>query len=146
MNNPEKPKEYPIGIKNQYLKDLSFENPQSPEIFTQNNIKPKIDISVDIKANRKDENNYEIILVLKIDYQFEGNIIFLIEIEYAGLFNLSKIDKEDLEFISLVECPKLLFPYARQIVSNLTSNGGFPAILLEPIDFNNIFKQHKMKK
>ena len=136
--------EFALGIRSQYLKDISFENPQAPEIFKKN-IKPDIDISVDIKANLKEENLYEIILYFKVVYEFEEKIIFMIEIEYAGLFDLSKIKKEDLEFVSLVECPKLLFPYVRQIVSNLTSYGGFPAVLIEPVDFNSIYKQHKNK-
>ena len=144
MNNYENKIEFALGIRTQYLKDISFENPQAPEIFTKN-IKPDIDISVDIKANLKDENLYEIILFFKVVYEFEEKIIFMIEIEYAGLFDLSKIKKNDLEFVSLVECPKLLFPYVRQIVSNLTSYGGFPAVLIEPVDFNSIYKQHKSK-
>ena len=144
MNNYENKIEFALGIRSQYLKDISFENPQAPEIFTKN-IKPDIDISVDIKANLKDENLYEIILFFKVVYEFEEKIIFMIEIEYAGLFDLSKIKKDDLEFVSLVECPKLLFPYVRQIVSNLTSYGGFPAVLIEPVDFNSIYKQHKSK-
>ena len=144
MNNYENKIEFALGIRSQYLKDISFENPQAPEIFKKN-IKPDIDISVDIKANLKEENLYEIILYFKVVYEFEEKIIFMIEIEYAGLFDLSKIKKEDLEFVSLVECPKLLFPYVRQIVSNLTSYGGFPAVLIEPVDFNSIYKQHKNK-
>ena len=146
MNNTDKQKEHPIGIGSQYLKDLSFENPQAPEIFKNTNVKPDMDISVDIKANIKGEANYEVILILKVVYQYESQIFFIVEIEYAGLFNLSKIESIDLEYITLVECPKLLFPYARQIISNLTSNGGYPAVLLNPIDFNNIYKEHKMKK
>ena len=144
MTNYENKIEFALGIRSQYLKDISFENPQAPEIFKKN-IKPDIDISVDIKANLKEENLYEIILYFKVVYEFEEKIIFMIEIEYAGLFDLSKIKKEDLEFVSLVECPKLLFPYVRQIVSNLTSYGGFPAVLIEPVDFNSIYKQHKNK-
>jgi len=144
MTNYENKIEFALGIRSQYLKDISFENPQAPEIFKKN-IKPDIDISVDIKANLKEENLYEIILYFKVVYEFEEKIIFMIEIEYAGLFDLSKIKKEDLEFVSLVECPKLLFPYVRQIVSNLTSYGGFPAVLIEPVDFNSIYKQHKSK-
>ncbi len=144
MTNYENKIEFALGIRSQYLKDISFENPQAPEIFKKN-IKPDIDISVDIKANLKEENLYEIILYFKVVYEFEEKIIFMIEIEYAGLFDLSKIKKEDLEFVSLVECPKLLFPYVRQIVSSLTSYGGFPAVLIEPVDFNSIYKQHKNK-
>ena len=144
MTNYENKIEFALGIRSQYLKDISFENPQAPEIFKKN-IKPDIDISVDIKANLKEENLYEIILYFKVVYEFEEKIIFMIEIEYAGLFDLSKIKKDDLEFVSLVECPKLLFPYVRQIVSNLTSYGGFPAVLIEPVDFNSIYKQHKNK-
>ncbi len=144
MSNSENKIEYSIGIRNQYLKDISFENPQAPEIFTKN-IKPDVDISVDIKANIKEESIYEVILYLKVVYQFESKIIFMIETEYGGVFDLSKIEKNNLEFVTLVECPKLLFPYIRQIVSNLTSYGGYPAILLDPVDFNSIFKQHKNK-
>tara|TARA_Y100001970_G_C14101755_1_gene785854 strand:+ start:304 stop:741 length:438 start_codon:yes stop_codon:yes gene_type:complete len=144
MSYSENKLEYSIGVRNQYLKDISFENPQAPDIFTKN-IKPDVDISVDIKANFKGDNIYEIILYLKVTYQFEGKIIFMIETEYGGIFDLSKINKNDLEFVTLVECPKILFPYIRQIISNLTSYGGYPAVLLEPIDFNSIFKQHKNK-
>ncbi len=145
MNSSENKLEYSIGVRNQYLKDISFENPQAPEIFTKN-IKPEVDISVDIKANIKNENTYEVILYLKVIYQFESKIIFMIETEYGGVFDLSKIEKKDLEFVTLVECPKILFPYLRQIVSNLTSYGGYPSVLIEPIDFNSIFIQHKNKQ
>ncbi len=94
MNKINDQKEHPIGIGTQYLKDLSFENPHAPEIFNNNNVKPDIDISVDIKANIKGEKNYEVVLVLKVVYQYESQIFFIIEV--------SKSEELSLLFVSNV--------------------------------------------
>ena len=132
-----------IRINSQYVKDLSFEVPNAPEIFLTPALKPDITLSIDIDAKRLSVNAFEVIL--KIDAEAKGNdkVIFICELSYAGVFTLDeKIqDQTEVEEILLIYCPNMLFPFARKIIAGCTIDGSFPPLMLEPIDFADLYQK-----
>ncbi len=132
-----------IQINSQYVKDLSFEVPNSPDIFINPALKPDIALSIDIDAKRLSVNAFEVIL--KISAKATGNekSIFIAELSYAGVFTLDeKIqDQAEIEQILLIYCPNMLFPFARKIIAGCTIDGGFPPLMLEPINFADLYQK-----
>ncbi|MGB0920332.1 MAG: protein-export chaperone SecB [Alphaproteobacteria bacterium] len=135
-----------FSVLAQYVKDLSFENPHAPQSLQGtdaegNPIKPNIDVSVDIQARRGSETQYEVTLSLRVDARdSDGKALFVAELEYAGLFHITGVPDESIQLVLLVECPRLLFPFARQIVADVTRNGGFTPIMLDPMDFAGLYR------
>ena len=132
-----------IKILTQYIKDLSFEIPGAPQIFLNNQEKPNIGISVDIDAKKIANDAYEISLKIKAEAKIKEENLFICEVAYCGIFALQNIEDEMLEQILLVYCPNLLFPYLRRIVSNMVVDGGFPPLMLDPIDFAALYAKRK---
>lgn len=129
-----------IAINAQYIKDLSFENPNAPMSLTGNK-QPSIDLNVDVQVQRLQENAFEVALVLRSEAKAESQTLFLAELTYAGVFTLDVSD-EERDGVLLVYCPNILFPFARQIIANVTRDGGFPPLMLDPIDFTQLYQQH----
>jgi len=133
-----------VGILAQYVKDLSFENPAAPQslqdIATQ---KPQIDVNVNVNARRIGEEGYEVELSINASAKSGDKNAFVVELTYAGLFGVRNVSDEQLELFLLIECPRLLFPFARRVIADATRDGGFPPLLLEPIDFSILYRQHK---
>ncbi len=128
-----------LTVLAQYLKDLSFENPRAPAVY-QSNSTPKIDVNVDVQGRGLNENQYEIELSVAARANREnGDAMFVVEATYAGVFEILNVPHEQLEMVMMVECPRLLFPFMRQIVADATRNGNFPPLMLEPIDFMGIY-------
>ena len=116
-----------IQINAQYIKDLSFENPNAPASLQSQNEKPRIDVNVDVNAAKiGDGDVYEVTLKINGDAKTGDNQLFLVELTYSGLFTLTGVPQESLSPMLLIECPRLLFPFARNIVSDVTRDGGFP--------------------
>lgn len=135
--NPQEPPS--MTVLAQYLKDLSFENPRAPQVY-QSNASPKIDVNVDVQGRALNANQYEIELSVSARARREsGEAMFVVEASYAGVFEITGVPREQLEMVMLVECPRLLFPFMRQIVADATRNGNFPPLMLEPIDFMSIY-------
>ena len=126
----------------QYLKDLSFESPRAPASF-QSNQAPKIDVNVDVQGRTLSPNQYEVELSVSAKATRDDATAFIVEASYAGVFEIKNLPQEQLEMAMLVECPRLLFPFMRQIVSDATKNGNFPPMMLEPIDFMGIYLANK---
>ena len=128
-----------------YVKDISFENPGAPDIFFNQGGKPNIDIKIDLGLSKFANGNYEVVLKMGIKAAIENNkTLFLIEILHAGLFALNpEIPVESHERILLTECATIIFPFARRIVADLVQEGGFPPLLLEPINFETIYGSKK---
>ncbi len=129
----------------QYLKDLSFENPRAPEIF-QDGQSPQMDVSVDVNARNFGPDQYEVELSLSAKAKHNNEAIFIVEASYAGAFEIKNMPREQLEGVMLVECPRLLFPFMRQIIADATRNGNFPPLMLEPIDFMAIFLANRQRE
>ncbi len=129
----------------QYLKDLSFESPRAPEIF-QNVQSPKMDVNVDVNARNFGPDQYEVELTVSAQAKHNDDAVFIVEATYAGAFEIKNMPRDQLEAVMLVECPRLLFPFLRQIISDATRNGNFPPLMLEPIDFMSIFLTNKQRQ
>ena len=130
-----------VGLISQYVKDLSFENPNAPAVF-QSGTQPKLDVGFNIGANQVGEDVHEV--VLKIDVRAEGEdgtVHFVVDLSFAGLFGLRNIPAEHLQPFLLGEAPRLLFPFARRVLADAVRDGGFPPLLLDPIDFAQLYMQ-----
>ena len=128
-------------MQKMFIKDLSFENPNAPGIFLENSQSPKVDINLHVKNNKLDDDNWEVNLSITASFQgAEDKTIFIIEIEHAGIFLLKNIPAEHLPAVLAVDCPTLLFPFTRQIMSQLAVDGGFMPFLMDPVNFMGLFQ------
>ena len=126
----------PLMLNLQYTRDLSFEVPGAPEIFQTLREQPRVDLQLDVQARPLQEggNVFEVALQIRADAQAQEQTCFIAELVYCGIFTVN-VPQEHLEPVLLVECPRLLFPFARNILADVTRDGGFPPVLLAPIDF-----------
>lgn len=138
-----------IKISSQYVKDLSFEVPNAPDIFLIPALKPDIALSIDIDAKKLSLNAFEVSLKIKAEAKTkeQDKVIFICEVSYAGIFTLDeKIqDQKEIEAILLIYCPSILFPFARRVVASCTIDGGFPPLMLEPINFAELYEKRSGK-
>ncbi len=134
----------PLQLNIQYTKDLSFEVPGAPEIFVQLKEQPRVDLSLDVQARPLDgqPNVYEVALQIRADAKAGTTACFIAELSYCGVFTVN-VPQEHLEPVLLVECPRLLFPFARNILADITRDGGFPPVLLAPIDFVALWQSRR---
>ena len=133
-------------INAQYLKDLSFENPNPLESFKQSQEKPNIQVNVNTVVKKLPENAYEVTLDIKTEGKIKDKVAFIAEISYAGIFSLNKIPPEHEKPILLIEAPRMLFPFARNILAETTRDGGYPPLMLNPIDFNALYQKQLEKE
>jgi len=129
-----------LSVLAQYTKDLSFENPNAPNSLRPREKAPEIKINVNVGANPLSETDFEVELKLEAKAQDDKEIMFNAELVYAGVFRIQGIPEDSMGAAVLIECPRLLFPFARQIISDCTRNGGFPPLLIDPIDFAQLFQ------
>lgn len=131
----------PITINAQYIKDLSFEAPSAPGIFQiMQQKQPDINVTVNVEANGFEQNVFEIILSISAHATVEEDTAFMMELDYAGVFTLHA-EPEHIHPLAYIECPRLLFPFARSILANATREGGFPPLMLGTVDFVAMFQQ-----
>ena len=133
-------------VKGQYIKDLSFENPHAPQSLTVINSHPAIDVNVDLKAQKLQDNFYEMTLHISAKASLEGNTLFLVDLAYAGIFQVSNIPEDRIGPLIRVDCPFVLFPFARRGIADITRDGGFPPLMLDPIDFHSLYLQNRAKQ
>lgn len=141
-------KNFQFVINTQYLKDLSFENPKAPDSLKIFDSKPEIKIDIDINSNplkNHGEDIYEVNLMIKGSTTVKNEIMFLIEATYSGIFTIKNAPNDVLEKVLLIECPKFLFPFLRTIIANNTRDGGFPPLMITPIDFVGLYESKKKK-
>ena len=131
-----------IMSRGQFIKDLSFENPNAGKQLGSNK-PPKIDISVSVNGRPAPENAHEIELHLTGKATVDGELLFLVELVYGGIFVISGVPAEQLEPVVMIECPRLLFPFARRIIADCSRDGGYPPLMLEPIDFAQMYLQRR---
>jgi len=130
-----------LNILAQYIKDLSFENPGAPRSLQARDNAPAINISVNVNANPLSENDFDVVLSLNAEAKDGDKALFAVELVYGGVFRITGFPQEHILPILFIECPRLLFPFARQIVADATRNGGFPPLMIDPIDFTQMFSQ-----
>ena len=133
-----------VKIIAQYIKDLSFECPNAPQVFLNSQEKPNIDLSIDINATKISDELFEITLKISADASANNQRTFLCEISYGAVFSVKNVEGEMLEQILLIYCPNLIFPFLRRIIANLTTDSGFPSLMLDPIDFTDLFNRRKL--
>ncbi|MCB1378707.1 MAG: protein-export chaperone SecB [Alphaproteobacteria bacterium] len=130
-----------MRILGQYLKDLSFENPNAPQSLAPQSSQPDINIAVNVNAKNLAPTDYEVELHLDAKATLQGKVVFAAELIYAGAFRLENFPQNMLHPAVLIECPRMLFPFARQILADATRNGGFPPLMLDPIDFAGMYQK-----
>lgn len=130
-----------VSIVSQFVKDLSFENPNASDSQNITKAQPKINLSVDVKARRLAAPHFQVDLHLTIEAKQGDKMLFLTELVYGGIFLLHNIPAENLQPCLLIECPRLLFPFARRIIADVTRDGGYVPMMLDPIDFAVLYRQ-----
>jgi len=133
--------EQEFGIHSIYLKDVSFEAPNSPDIF-KTQFQPEIQMNLNLETHALEDNVYEVVLSVTVEAKAKDRSAFLVELQQAGVFTLRGFSNENLGPMLGIYCPNVLFPYARESIANLVSKGGFPQLLLEPVNFEALYAQH----
>jgi preprotein translocase subunit SecB len=132
-----------LMIQSQYVKDLSFENPRAPASLEPGQPRPEIQVQVDARATALGGERYEVLLQIHVDAKSGGETGFVMELVYGGVFGLLNIPPDSLQALLLIECPRLLFPFARRIIADTTRDGGFPPLMLDPIDFMTLYRRRQ---
>jgi preprotein translocase subunit SecB len=130
-----------IGVLAQYVKDFSFENPNAPRSMASTGQQPSLNIQVNVDAAPMSGSDYEVTLRLEGKAETQGMMLFSFELVFAGAFRIQNVPPDSMQPIMLIECPRLLFPFAREIIATAVRNGGFAPLLLEPIDFVSLYRQ-----
>lgn len=126
------------GVLSQYVKDLSFENPNAPAVYQWQG-QPQIDVQFNIASSQVADDVYEVILKVEVKAMAADKVAFQVELAYAGLFALRNIPADQLQPFLLAEAPRILFPFARRVLADVVRDGGFPPLMLEPIDFAELY-------
>jgi len=142
MAEQEKPTRQ-ILLQKIYVKDFSFESPNSPKVFTGGDWSPKTNLNLRSSHSASHDDVHEVVLSVTIDAKHEDMTLFLVEVQQAGLFQISGYSKDEFEAIVGTFCPNTLFPYAREAVASIVARGGFPEFLLQPINFDALFAESK---
>ena len=135
-----------VRVVAQYVKDLSFENPQSPGSLLGGAVAPAIEASVDVAAKRLGDIDFESELKVTVKAKRGDVTVFLVELVYGALFQIQNAPPELLEPILLIECPRLIFPFARRVVADVTRDGGFAPLLIDPIDFAGLYQAQRAQR
>jgi preprotein translocase subunit SecB len=125
----------------QYTKDFSFENPNAPRSLTPQEQGPQISIQVNVNAKQLAETDFEVDLTLEGDAKTADDVLFKFELTYSGVFRIRNVPQDQLHPVVMIECPRLLFPFARQMVAEAVRNGGFPPLYIDPIDFVGLYRR-----
>lgn len=131
----------PLAVSLQYLKDLSFESPRAPQVFVTQGPQSQVNVNVRVDGRGVGENTYEITLHLEVKANAGEDAVFLLELDYAGIFTVAAQPPEVLGQLLMIEAPRMLFPFARQIVTTTIAAGGFPPLLINPIDFADLYRR-----
>ncbi len=132
-----------LNVLAQYIKDLSFENPNAPRSLAPlpQGQQPAINIQINVNATPLAETDIEVALKLEGKAEAGGSVLFSFELVYAGIFRIQNVAQTDIQPLVMIECPRILFPFAREIVANAVRNGGFPPLLIDPVDFAGLYRQ-----
>ena len=130
-----------LNVLGQYIKDFSFENPNAPRSLTPTQVQPQINIQINVTSKPLVDNDIEVELKLEGKAETPNNLLFSFDIAYAGVFRLQNIPAAELQAVTMIECPRLLFPFAREIIASAVQNGGYPPLRIDPIDFVSLYRQ-----
>ena len=145
QENSEQDQQPAFGIEKIYVKDLSLEIPNAPQIFIQREA-PQVSIELGNSTSMLEEGVFEVVITVTVTSKIEDKTVFLVEVAQAGIFQIRNVPAENIEMIAAVTCPNILFPYARQTVSDIVTRAGFPPVLLNPINFEALYAQQKQQQ
>ena len=131
-----------LNVLAQYTKDLSFEKPNAPTSLAPQQQPPQINIQINVGANNLAENESEVTLSVEGKAESSGKLMFSFDLAYAGVFRIVNVPQENLHPLVMIECPRLLFPFAREIIATAVRDGGFPPLMLDPVDFVGLYRQN----
>jgi preprotein translocase subunit SecB len=134
-----------FSIQKIHTKDISFETPNSPQIFTQK-WEPNVDFNLSTNATPLKDSLFEVTLTVTVTVKTEKTVAYLVEVTQAGIFSLAGFEEEEMKPMVGSFCPNILFPYAREVISDLVAKGGFPQLLLAPVNFDALYSQHLAQK
>ena len=135
-----------LAVLGQYVKDLSFENPRAPTSLAQSQEQPRGDVGIQVKNRSLGDDKYEIVLEFNIKASVGENVAFILELSYGGVFTVRGFDENTTRLALWVECPRILFPFARRIIADSIRDGGFAPLMLGPIDFLRLYQQRGAAK
>src|SRR5262245_27830401 len=138
---PGQPAQSQLNVLGQYIKDFSFENPNAPRSLQPTQTQPAINMQINVGVQPLAESDYEVSLKLEGKAESSGNLLFAFDLTFAGVFRVQNVPPQTLQPLIMIECPRLLFPFAREIVATAVRNGGFPPLLLDPVDFVSLYQQ-----
>jgi preprotein translocase subunit SecB len=130
-----------FSIQKIYTRNISFESPNAPEIFTQE-FQPQLDVDMNVETSALEEGIYHAVVRVTATTKVDDKTAFLCEVEQAGIFGISGFDDNELSYLLGTQCPNTLFPYAREAISEMVTRGGFPQLLLEPVNFDAMYASH----
>lgn len=142
---PQAPQQPTFAIERIYLRDLSLEIPNAPQIFTERE-PPQIDVNIHNTAKALDAGNYEVVLTATVTARSKERTAFLVEVAQAGVFQIRNVAQKDLDPVLAIACPNILFPYVRETVSSVIMRAGFPAFLLNHLSFEALYQQHLQRR
>lgn len=137
--------DFPLQIQTHYVKDLSFENPNAPEIFgLLMQSQPEVSLDMDVKSRHLTQRTFEVVLSLRVGANVDGKSAFLADLQYAALIDvLNEVPDEEIEPLLLKEGPRFIFPFARSALADVTREGGFPPLVVNPINFDRFYETNK---
>lgn len=138
---PGNAQQMPLVVNAQYIKDMSFEMPGAPAILRRLNEQPQVQVNVNVQAQQMQGDVYEVVLTLNAEAKLGADPLFIVELVYGGVFTVQGVPTDILRPLLLIECPRLLFPFARGIIASLTREGGLPPMLIQPIDFADLYRR-----
>ena len=125
----------------QYIKDLSFENPSAPNFAMRTDQTPALKVQINVNAKPLSDTEFEVELMIEGKAEHAQTVLFAVDLVYAGVFRIQNVAKDNVHPLVLIECPRLLFPFARQIIADTVRDGGFPPLMLDPVDFAALYRQ-----
>ena len=140
--SPSEPQQ--LLLNAQYIKDLSFENPRAPQSLIQQTAQPDVEINVDVKARNLGPEVFEVVLTINATARVQGEPVFLVELAYGSVVTVRNTPAELVPALVLVETPRIVFPFARAVIANATRDGGFPPLMINPIDFAELLRQQPL--
>ena len=135
-----------FNIEKVYLKDVSFESPNTPALFMDSDFKPELNVQINTEGKPVADNVHEIILTVTVTAKYKEQTAFLAEVKHAGLFQMIGFEQDQLNGMLGAYCPEVLFPFARETIADLITKGGFPQVLLAPVNFNALYMQHQQEQ
>ncbi|MDB5478722.1 MAG: protein-export chaperone SecB [Alphaproteobacteria bacterium] len=138
--------QFPITVNAQYTKDFSFENPNAPQSLVNKGTPPNVEVNINVEARPVSEDSYEVALKVSASAKSEEATAFVVELTYACIMTLNGFSDDQIQPVLMIEGPRLLFPFARQIIADATREGGFPPLLINPIDFAAMYQQNMMQQ